>query len=139
MYFFFLAREPGLHHSETTINDVFEKEQHVSKPSILVVEDDTDIQQLVSYNLIKAGFNVTCADTGEEALQLLGREQVDAMVLDLMHAEAVTGTRPGGLVTSGGTGSILHAILAYREYAAATRGIFVCIFSVLLQRQAARL
>ena len=54
------------------------------KPSILVVEDDTDIQQLVSYNLIKSGFNVTCADTGEEALQLLSREPVDAMVLDLM-------------------------------------------------------
>ena len=56
----------------------------MKKPSILVVEDDTDIQQLVSYNLIKAGFNVTCADTGEEALQLLGRETFDAMVLDLM-------------------------------------------------------
>jgi two-component system phosphate regulon response regulator PhoB len=56
----------------------------VKKPSILVVEDDTDIQQLVSYNLIKSGFNVTCADTGEEALQLLDREQVDAIVLDLM-------------------------------------------------------
>jgi len=56
----------------------------VKKPSILVVEDDTDIQQLVSYNLIKAGFNVTCADTGEEALQKLGREAFDAMVLDLM-------------------------------------------------------
>ena len=54
------------------------------KPSILVVEDDTDIQQLVSYNLIKSGFNVTCADTGEEALQLLSREPIDAMVLDLM-------------------------------------------------------
>ena len=54
------------------------------KPSILVVEDDTDIQQLVSYNLIKSGFNVTCADTGEEALQLLSREPVDAVVLDLM-------------------------------------------------------
>nr|WP_240193432.1 response regulator transcription factor [Desulfobulbus alkaliphilus] len=50
----------------------------------MVVEDDTDIQQLVSYNLIKSGFNVTCADTGEEALQLLGRELFDAMVLDLM-------------------------------------------------------
>jgi sphinganine-1-phosphate aldolase len=49
--------------------------------------------------------------------------EIIAMVLDLMHAEAVTGTRPGGLVTSGGTGSILHAILAYREYAAATRGM----------------
>ncbi len=56
----------------------------MKKPSILVVEDDTDIQQLVSYNLIKSGFNVTCADTGEEALQLLAREQVDAIVLDLM-------------------------------------------------------
>lgn len=54
------------------------------KPRILVVEDDTDIQQLVSYNLIKAGFNVTCADSGEEALQLLSREQVDLLVLDLM-------------------------------------------------------
>jgi len=56
----------------------------VSKASILVVEDDTDIQQLVSYNLIKAGFNVTCADSGEEALQILDQEQVDLILLDLM-------------------------------------------------------
>ena len=56
----------------------------MKKPSILVVEDDTDIQQLVSYNLIKSGFNVTCADSGEEALRLLTREPVDVMVLDLM-------------------------------------------------------
>ena len=56
----------------------------MKKYSILVVEDDADIQQLVSYNLVKAGFNVTCADSGEEALSLLGQEQVDAMVLDLM-------------------------------------------------------
>ena len=49
--------------------------------------------------------------------------EIIAMVLDLMHADAITATQPAGLVTSGGTGSILHAILAYREYAAATRGI----------------
>ena len=36
------------------------------KPRILVVEDDTDIQQLVSYNLIKSGFNVTCALHGAQ-------------------------------------------------------------------------
>ena len=30
---------------------------------------------------------------------------------------------PVGLVTSGGSGSILHAVLAYREYAQQTRGI----------------
>lgn len=56
----------------------------MSKLRILIVEDDADIQQLVSYNLIKAGYNVTCADTGEEALQVLASEPIDAMVLDLM-------------------------------------------------------
>ncbi len=63
--------------------DLFRKTL-VNKPTILVVEDDTDIQQLVSYNLIKAGYNVTCADSGEEALVVLDQEQVDAMILDLM-------------------------------------------------------
>lgn len=45
-----------------------------------------------------------------------------AMGLDLMHASAVVGTEPAGLVTSGGSGSILHAMLSYRE-AGTARGI----------------
>ncbi len=56
----------------------------MAKANILVVEDDTDIQQLVSYNLIKAGFNVTCADSGEEGLQILEQETIDLILLDLM-------------------------------------------------------
>jgi glutamate/tyrosine decarboxylase-like PLP-dependent enzyme len=49
--------------------------------------------------------------------------EVIAMVLDLMHADAVTDGEPAGMVTSGGTGSILHAVLAYRDHARAQRGI----------------
>ena len=49
--------------------------------------------------------------------------EVIAMALDLMHAEAVTDGAPAGLVTTGGTGSILHALIAYREHARETRGI----------------
>lgn len=49
--------------------------------------------------------------------------EIIAMTLDLLHAEAVTGTQPAGLVATGGTGSILHAILAYREQAASQRGV----------------
>jgi glutamate/tyrosine decarboxylase-like PLP-dependent enzyme len=49
--------------------------------------------------------------------------EIIAMTLDLFEAEAVTGTEPAGLVTSGGSGSIAHALLAYREHAAATRGV----------------
>jgi len=40
--------------------------------------------------------------------------EIIAMTLDLLGAAHLTST-PGGLVTSGGTGSITHAMLAYRE------------------------
>src|SRR5689334_12283091 len=42
--------------------------------------------------------------------------EIIAMVGDLMHAEAVDDGEPAGMVTGGGTGSILHAVLAYREH-----------------------
>ena len=56
----------------------------MAKINILVVEDEADIQQLVSYNLIRAGFHVTCADSGEEALQRLRAEEIHCVLLDLM-------------------------------------------------------
>lgn len=56
----------------------------MGKVNVLVVEDEADIQQLVSYNLIRAGFHVTCADSGEEALERLRTEEIDCVLLDLM-------------------------------------------------------
>ena len=49
--------------------------------------------------------------------------EIIAMTLDMLHGEAVTGTTPVGLVTSGGTASIAHAMLAYREQGRKTRGL----------------
>jgi glutamate/tyrosine decarboxylase-like PLP-dependent enzyme len=49
--------------------------------------------------------------------------EIIAMTLDMLHAEAVTETEPVGIVTTGGTGSILHALVAYRDHARQTRGI----------------
>src|ERR1700734_3330691 len=51
--------------------------------------------------------------------------EVIAMTLALHSGDAAlaAGDEPCGLVTTGGTGSILHAILAYREHAAQTRGV----------------
>jgi len=48
--------------------------------------------------------------------------EIIAMSLDMLHGEAVTDGTPCGLVTSGGTGSIMHAMLAYRELARQTKG-----------------
>jgi len=49
--------------------------------------------------------------------------EIIAMTLDLLRADAVTESAPAGLVTSGGSGSILHAVLAYREDGRERRGI----------------
>ena len=49
--------------------------------------------------------------------------EIIAMTLDMLHADAVTDGAPAGLVTTGGTGSILHAMLAYRDHARQTRVI----------------
>jgi glutamate/tyrosine decarboxylase-like PLP-dependent enzyme len=49
--------------------------------------------------------------------------EVIAMTLDMLHAGAVTDGTPAGIVTTGGTGSILHSMLAYRERGAQDRGI----------------
>jgi len=51
--------------------------------------------------------------------------EVIAMALDLMHADAARerGHDTAGMVTSGGSGSIMHALLAYRDHAREERGI----------------
>jgi sphinganine-1-phosphate aldolase len=49
--------------------------------------------------------------------------EIIAMTLDILHGEAVEDTEAAGLVTTGGTGSILHAMVAYREWGRQERGI----------------
>jgi glutamate/tyrosine decarboxylase-like PLP-dependent enzyme len=49
--------------------------------------------------------------------------EIIAMALDMLHGEAISEGTPGGLITSGGSGSIAHAILSYREQASRDRGL----------------
>jgi two-component system phosphate regulon response regulator PhoB len=52
--------------------------------SILVVDDESDIRDLIQYNLSKGGYNVLCAASGEECLELIKRGAPDLILLDLM-------------------------------------------------------
>ncbi|MDX1774956.1 MAG: response regulator transcription factor [Desulfobulbales bacterium] len=54
------------------------------KKLILIVEDEEDIQQLVGFNLIKAGFQVEYADSGEQALEIIKGRHPDLILLDIM-------------------------------------------------------
>lgn len=51
---------------------------------VLVVDDEPDIVELVSYNLKKEGFQVSSASDGEEALVKIRKGRLDFLILDLM-------------------------------------------------------
>jgi DNA-binding response OmpR family regulator len=51
---------------------------------ILVVDDEPSIRKIVEYALKDAGFQVVTAARGDEALDVLSRDSVDLVVLDLM-------------------------------------------------------
>lgn len=51
---------------------------------ILVADDDRAVQQLVRTVLIRAGFDVETASNGREAMEKIGKEDYDVVVLDLM-------------------------------------------------------
>jgi two-component system phosphate regulon response regulator PhoB len=51
---------------------------------VLVVDDEPDITALVAYHLAKAGYRVSTASNGTEALKAAREERPDVVVLDLM-------------------------------------------------------
>jgi two-component system phosphate regulon response regulator PhoB len=57
------------------------------KEKILVVEDDKHISRLVKYNVDKSGYNCLVAEDGDEALDILGRQNIDLIILDIMLPE----------------------------------------------------
>ncbi len=52
--------------------------------TVLVVDDEKDIRDLIAYNLSKEGFAVLTAGDGNEALQKLADHKVAVVVLDIM-------------------------------------------------------
>ena len=56
----------------------------MSSKTILVVDDEEDILELLDYNLTKEGFRVVRAASGEKALELAKAGRPDLIVLDLM-------------------------------------------------------
>ena len=51
---------------------------------ILVVDDNQKIRRLIDIYLRREGFSTLLAETGEQALHLLGEQAVDLMIVDIM-------------------------------------------------------
>jgi two-component system, OmpR family, alkaline phosphatase synthesis response regulator PhoP len=56
----------------------------VATETILVVEDESDIRDLIVYNLERAGYEAVGVGAGAEALQRVSARRPDAIILDLM-------------------------------------------------------
>lgn len=54
------------------------------KEQILLVEDDTSLSEVLAYNLQQAGFDVSVARDGQDALNQSRHRAFDLMILDLM-------------------------------------------------------
>jgi two-component system phosphate regulon response regulator PhoB len=52
--------------------------------SLLVVDDEQDIRELIRYTLAKEGYQVDCVGSGEDALRRARSKAPDLIVLDLM-------------------------------------------------------
>ena len=56
----------------------------MSKPLIVVVEDETDIQDIITYNLKREGYDVLTASRGDQGLSLIQAKNPDLVILDIM-------------------------------------------------------
>jgi two-component system phosphate regulon response regulator PhoB len=56
----------------------------MSKPHILLVEDDAALAELISFHFQKQGFRISQTPDGEEALLIVSEQQPDIVVLDWM-------------------------------------------------------
>ena len=54
---------------------------------ILIVDDEKDILEFLSYNLRKEGFEILTANNGQEGLEMATKEVPDLIILDVMMPE----------------------------------------------------
>jgi two-component system alkaline phosphatase synthesis response regulator PhoP len=56
----------------------------VANKTILVVDDEKDLLDLIEYNLKKEGFNVLKAENGEEGIKIAKEHKPDLVLMDIM-------------------------------------------------------
>ncbi len=56
----------------------------VAKETILIVDDEADLLELIEYNLKKEGYNVLKAENGSEGIRLARKHHPDLILLDIM-------------------------------------------------------
>ena len=64
-----------------------EKRYSIMCHTILAIDDDSDVLDLITLKLGEAGFRVVTASSGAEGLPMVARELPDLIILDVMMPE----------------------------------------------------
>jgi len=59
----------------------------MAKKKILVVEDDRDISELITYNLEREGYEIACLYDGSQVVDFVHKRKPELIILDLMLPE----------------------------------------------------
>jgi two-component system alkaline phosphatase synthesis response regulator PhoP len=59
----------------------------MAKKKILVIEDDRDISELITYNLEREGYEIACLYDGSQAIDFVHKRKPELIILDLMLPE----------------------------------------------------
>ena len=73
------------------LDDWLTRKSIAGMASVLVVDDDPTVRDILKEMIRKEGYSVTTADNGENALSEIGRQRFDLVFLDLVLPD-ITGT-----------------------------------------------
>jgi len=75
-----------INNEENNENDVIKEKimKEKSQKTVLVVDDEKPIVDILVYNLNKEGYNTLEANDGEEAINLVIEKKPDLVLLDIM-------------------------------------------------------
>lgn len=82
----------------------------IQRRHILVVDDEPDIVELLSYNLKQAGYEVSVALNGRQALERVAKELPDLVLLDVM-LPGLSGTEVASRIRSNPTTASLPIVM----------------------------
>lgn len=72
---------------DTNINSPLDSDKKVHRHTILLVDDEPDILELIGYNLSQEGFDVHTASNGKEGVEAAIRIRPDLIIMDVMMPE----------------------------------------------------
>ena len=82
--FHVVRKDQALENLNALIEQLLNQRRQSSAHSILIIEDDVSIQQVLTMGLREAGYDVTLVTHAEDGLRLTQFENFDLIILDLL-------------------------------------------------------